>query len=129
MRKTIIVLAFTALLAVTASPVFAGQYLVKSKGGAIGRAEPADAAETLEWVLTSFDALIKLEADKKIVAGGIPAGSRGWVFVVEASSPDEVDKLIRDLSIWSAYEWKVIPLQSFSERAKMERANLKKLKK
>ncbi len=87
-----------------------------------------DRVETLEWVLPSFDALIKLEADNK-VTGGIPAGSRSWVFIVEADSTDEVDKLLRGLPFWFAYDWKVIPLQSFEGRAKMERSNLAKLKK
>ena len=130
MRTTMLSLTYVALLAAMAVPAVAGQYLVKSKGGPVGAATtPQETIKSLEDILPSFDAIIKLQADKKILAGGIPIGSRSWIFIVEASSTDAVDKLIRDLPLWFMYNWKVVPLQSFDARAKMERSNLKALKK
>ena len=104
------------------------KYLVTGSQGP-GFASPEEAVRILEnIVLPSFDALMKLEAEKKIT-GGLPAGERTFVFIVEASTNDEVDRLVRDLPVWGAMKWKVTPLQSFAGRASMERSAVKGLKK
>jgi hypothetical protein len=36
---------------------------------------------------------MKLQEEKKIIAGGLPIGDRALVFIVEASSNDEVKSL------------------------------------
>ncbi|MGH2670675.1 MAG: hypothetical protein ACRDH5_16455, partial [bacterium] len=52
-----------------------------------GFASPEQAVEVLErGILPTFDALMKLEADKKILAGGLPVGDRALVFILEAAS-------------------------------------------
>ena|SRR3990167_5244368 len=96
------------------------KYLVKGTGGPAS-ASPADMDAILQnVVLPTFDQLIKLEQEGKIT-GGVPVGDRAFVFIVEASSNDEVDKLLRSLPIWGVLEWKVIPLQTFEGRAAIER--------
>ena len=105
------------------------KYLVLGSGGP-GFASPEEAVTILESVvMPSFDALIKLEADKKILAGGLPVGDRSFVFIIEADSHDEVDKLLRALPMWGVLEWEVTPLQNFKGRADVERATLAALKK
>jgi hypothetical protein len=87
------------------------RYLVVGSEGP-GFASPEEAVQLLEdIILPSFDALAKLEAERRILAGGLPVGERAFVFIVEASSNE------------------VTPLQSFAGRAAHERDAIKKLKK
>ena len=96
------------------------KYLVKGTGGPASTS-PADMEALLNnVVLPTFDQLIKLEQEGKIT-GGLPVGDRALVFIVEASSNEEVDKLLRSLPIWGVLEWKVTPLQSFEGRAAIDR--------
>ena len=102
--------------------------LVGSEGP--GSASPEEAVEVLEkGILPTFDALLKLEADKKILAGGLPVADRAFVFILEASSKDEVDQIVRDIPAWGVLKWKVTPLQSFEGRANKERGIVEALKK
>ena len=80
-------------------------------------------------ILPTFDALLKLEAGKKIVAGGLAVADRGFVFILEASSNDEADQILRDIPAWGVLKWKVTPLQSFEGRADKERRVVEALRK
>jgi len=80
-------------------------------------------------VLPGFDHLMKLEKQKKIIAGGLPVGERAFVFIAEAKSNDELDKMLRDIPMWGVLDWEVTPLQSFSARAEIERKAVKGTKK
>lgn len=105
------------------------QYLVIGSEGP-GFASPKETLEVLEkGILPTFDALLKLEADKKILAGGLHVADRGFVFILEASSNDEADQILRDIPAWGVLKWKVAPLQSFEGRANKERSIVKALKK
>jgi hypothetical protein len=105
------------------------RYLVSGSEGP-GFASPEEAVEILEEVvLPTFDALMKLEARKKIVAGGLPVGDRAFVFIAEAASNEELDRLLRSLPAWGVLEWRVTPLQSFAGRAAQERDLVKQFKK
>lgn len=76
------------------------KYLVTGSEGP-GYATPEEAIEVLEkGILPTFDALMNLEADKKILAGGLPVGDRALVFILEAASHEEADQLLRDLPAW-----------------------------
>jgi len=105
------------------------RYLVSGSEGP-GFASPEEAVEILEEVvLPTFDALMKLEAQKKIAAGGLPVGDRAFIFIVEAASNEELDRLLRSLPAWGVLEWHVTPLQSFAGRAAQERDVVKRFKK
>jgi hypothetical protein len=104
------------------------QYLVHGQGGP-GFTSPEETLQVLEeGILPTFDYLIGLEKDRNILAGGTPVGERAIAFVVEASSNDEVDRLIRDIPAWAALDWQVTPLQTFAGRAAMERAVIAQLR-
>ena len=104
------------------------RYLVVGSDGP-GFSSLEEAVEVLEKVvLPTFDALIELEAQNRIVAGGLPVADRAFVFILEAPSHAEADELLRELPAWGALEWEVTPLQSFDGRARIERDALKKLK-
>jgi len=104
------------------------KYLVKGLSGPVSLSSE-DMAQLLEKVvLPSLDQLAKWEKEGKVI-GGLPVGKRAFVFIVEASSHEEVDQLLRSLPIWGGMEWKVIPLQSFSGREGMEKNILSEMKK
>jgi len=105
------------------------RYLVIGSEGP-GFASPQETIEVLEKViLPTFETLTKLEADKRIVAGGLPVGERAFVFVAEAASHEDLDRLLRGIPAWGVLKWQVTPLQSFAGRAAQEREVVQQLKK
>jgi len=93
------------------------RYLVIGSDGP-GFSSADEAAHLLNnIILPSFEQLKKWEADKKILAGGLPVGDRSFVFIIEASSNEELDQLLRGLPMWGVLTWKVSPLTSFAARA------------
>jgi hypothetical protein len=130
-RSIYIISAFVAslmFLSVSVSHAAGMKYLVKGSAGPVSLSS-GDMAQLLEnVVLPSLDQLAKWEKEGKIT-GGLPVGQRAFVFIVEASSNEEVDQLLRSLPIWGGMEWKVIPLQSFSGREGMEKNILSEMKK
>jgi hypothetical protein len=105
------------------------RYLVMASEGP-GFSTPEETLQVLQkGILPTFDALMKLEADKKIIAGGLPVGERKFVFILEASSNEEADQILRDIPAWGVLKWQVMPLQSFEGRADKERSVVSELKK
>ncbi len=105
------------------------RYLVTGSDGP-GFASPKEALDVLEkGILPTFDALAKLEADKKIIAGGLPVGDRAFVFIMEAASNEELDRLLRGIPSWGVLKWHVTPLQTFTGRAAQEREMVQRLRK
>ena len=105
------------------------KYLVIASEGP-GFSTPEETLKVLEkGVLPTLDSLLKLEAEKRIVAGGLPVGERKLIFILEASSNEEVDQVLRDIPGWGVFKWQVIPLQSFDGRAQKERSVLSEMKK
>jgi muconolactone delta-isomerase len=104
------------------------QYLVEAKHGPL----PGSAAEALEMlegtVIPHFDYMIRLKAEGKILAGGLPVGDRAFVGIIEAASNDEADRIVRDMPLWGAMEWKVTPLQSVEARKAIEQAAVQALR-
>lgn len=62
-------------------------------------------------VIPSYEQLIKLESENKI-KGGLLAGQRAGAFVMDASSPEDLGKMLRAIPFWGMVKWKVTPLQS-----------------
>jgi hypothetical protein len=103
------------------------RYLVSGSGGA-GFDSPAEAKELLGSVVhPSFEALIQLESQGKVLGGGLPVGDRSVVFILEAASHEEADIIIQGLPIWSMLEWQVIPLQTIAGRLEQEKALLSQM--
>jgi hypothetical protein len=109
-------------------PAAADLFLVTTSEGS-GFAAPEEVAEVLEkGILPTFDMLMELKKKKKIVAGGLPVGSRTLYLIVEAGSHDEIDRMLRDMPAWGVFSWKVMPLQSLEGWAEIKRQILKSLK-
>ena len=104
------------------------QYLVEGARGTLPQTPEAAIALLENMVIPHFEYLMKLEREGKILAGGLPVGDRAFVFIIEAATNDEVDRLVRDMPGWPLLEWKVTPLQSVAARADMERQVAQDLK-
>jgi hypothetical protein len=104
------------------------QYLVVGSGGP-GFASPEETVEVLQkGILPTFDALMKLEEDGKILAGGLPVGDRALTFIAEAASHEGLDRMLRNIPAWGVLQWEVTPLQSIAGRAAQEREIVEEFK-
>jgi muconolactone delta-isomerase len=104
------------------------QYLVEGARGPLPPS-PEQAIAVLEGtVIPHFEYMIRLKAEGKILAGGIPVGDRAFICIIEAGSNEEADRIVRDMPAWGLLEWKVTPLQSVEARAEMERKAVHALK-
>ena len=80
-----------------------------------GPPPPPDQMEALfDTVSASMEMLNGLLADGKIVAGGVPAGQKRHVFIVDAESNDEVTELVHSIPLWFAHQWEITPLESWA---------------
>ena len=106
------------------------QYLVTMEFVEPGPLFPAQQLGQMveESILPSFDLLATLQADGKVLAGGVPAGSRTAVFIVEATSHDELDQLVEGIPWWGVMKTTVAPLQEFAKRAANDRVLLERIK-
>jgi hypothetical protein len=104
------------------------QYLVEGARGPLPPSPEQALALLEETVLPHFEYMIRMKAEGKILAGGVPVGDRAFVCIIEASSNDEADRIVRDMPAWGLLEWKVTPLQSIEARAEMERKVVQALK-
>jgi len=104
------------------------QYLVEAMRGPLP-STPQAAVELLEGtVIPHFDYMMRLQAEGKILAGGLPVGDRAFVCIIEAASNDEADRIVRDMPAWHLLDWKVTPLQSVAARKGMEQAAVQALR-
>ena len=95
------------------------QYLVSTDhfGG------PPPAPDQMEPLLKSvIGSLEVLSKDKRVLAGGVPAGQKKHVFIVEADSSDEVTELVQSLPFWMAHRWEITPLESWEHHLKFVRS-------
>jgi hypothetical protein len=105
------------------------KYLVVGSGGP-GFSSAEDAADMLNhMIVPNFKMLIEWEKKKKISGGGVPVGDRALVFIAEAKSNDDLDKMLRQLPVWGVLDWDVSPLQTFQQREKMDRQLVRDIKK
>lgn len=90
---------------------------------------PQQLVQLLEqMVLPSFEALAKLEEQKKILGGGLVAGARAGAFIVDVGSNSELNRLLQELPFWGIVKWTSTPLQSFRERATDEKNAIDRIK-
>ncbi len=81
-----------------------------------------------QMVLPSFDALAKLEEQKKVLGGGIVCGARAGAFIVDVASNTELNQLLQGLPMWGLVKFTSTPLQTFRERAADERKAMDQIK-
>jgi hypothetical protein len=90
---------------------------------------PQQVAQMVErLIIPSFEALAKLEDEKKVLGGGVNVGARGGAFILEVASEDEANRVLQSLPFWGLIKWTITPLQGFRQRAADQRAMLQQLK-
>src|SRR3712207_1806049 len=90
---------------------------------------PQQFAQIIEhYVLPGFEALEKLQAEKKVVAGGVRAGARALTFILDVADNDELDRLLETNPFWGIVKTEVTPLQEFGKRGAQDRRLLEYLK-
>jgi hypothetical protein len=58
----------------------------------------------------------KLVSQKKIQAGGTVLGRIALRFILEAETPQEVDRIISSLPLWPLADTRITPLVAFADR-------------
>jgi muconolactone delta-isomerase len=81
-----------------------------------------------QFILPTLELCKRLEAEKKIVAGGPLSGAVALSFIVNAESAQELDDLITSLPVWPRMETTVTPLSTFDGRMQVVRARLEQLR-
>ena len=79
-------------------------------------------------ILPTLELCKKLEAEKKIVAGGPLSGAIALSLIINAESAQELDNLVSSLPVWPQMETTVTPLSTFDVRIQAVRARLEGLK-
>ena len=95
-----------------------------------GPIDPADFASAAEQVILPSIQMLKDWEDKKVIVGGLFAGQRAGVMIIESPSAEELSKTMNGLPFWSQNTWEVVPLQSFQsgvDNVKMQMAQAKKM--
>jgi muconolactone delta-isomerase len=81
-----------------------------------------------QFILPTLELCKRLEAEKKIVAGGPLSGAVALSLILSAESAQELDDLITSLPVWPRMETTVTPLSTFDVRMQAVRARLEQLK-
>jgi len=106
------------------------RYLVTAEYVDPGPLLPPQQVAQLEeqLVIPSFEAMAKLEDEKKILGGGINVGGRAGAFILDVASEDEAHRILAGLPFWGIVKWTLTPLQGFRQRAADERPRVERLK-
>ncbi|MDA4127864.1 MAG: hypothetical protein OK422_00130 [Thaumarchaeota archaeon] len=107
------------------------QYLIRGEfveANTAGKPLP----EVIKWIETiihpSLEMLEKAVREKKLT-GGVIAGVREGVMIMEASSNEEVGAFLRSLPFWGALKWTVVPLQSYRSAVDQDKASFEQARK
>jgi hypothetical protein len=95
-----------------------------------GPVDPTNFAMFSENVILPSIEILKDWEEKKMVLGGLFAGQRAGVIIIEAASGEDLSSWMQRLPFWAQNTWEVIPLQSFQsgvEDVKRQIANVKKM--
>jgi muconolactone delta-isomerase len=110
--------------------VYRMKYLVTME--LIGTPPTASPQQAVQWMeqvaIPQMEAMVKLEAEKQILAGGGLVGDRGSVYVIEAQSSEELDRLLWSLPGFGTLKIDVAPLASFEARLEQSRRKLQAVK-
>ncbi len=79
-------------------------------------------------IISGLEAITKLKAEKKILAGGAVVGARRGVAIIEAASNEELGELLQSLPFLGVMKIDVTPLESMEYRLSLARKNLEQLK-
>lgn len=104
------------------------QYLVTGRFLDNPEASGKEVVELWEKIIhPSHEILVKMANDKKIT-GGCFSGQRHVVFIMEASSNEEVGSVLAELPVWPLIRWHVLPIQTFRSADQRDQKVIDRLK-
>jgi muconolactone delta-isomerase len=77
-------------------------------------------------VRPSLEALAKMADEKK--TGGVFAGQRRGIVIIDAPSHEELGKTLASLPFWSRLTWNVEPLESYRSAIERDRRAMENLR-
>ncbi len=98
------------------------RYLVTGTYIDAGALMPQEGAAKI-WetaVAPSLEKLAEWEKEGRI-RGGIMVGEKESTFIIDASSNDDLDRILQSLPFWSLLKWKIVPLTAFGDRLERDR--------
>lgn len=105
------------------------RYLVTMESLETGLLPPQQNAQIIEQlIIPGIEAVVKLEKERKILAGGVSVGTRSGVVIIEAASNEELGQLLLSLPFWGIMKVEVTPLESFESRIELTRKMVEQLK-
>ena len=105
------------------------QYLVqlRLKSGASPKTQEEGVAFIEQYIYPTLDLGKKLQAEKKIIAGGPVSGNIVLALIVSADSAQELDDVVTGLPVWPLMDTEVTPLSTFDARKQALVPRLEKL--
>jgi hypothetical protein len=94
-----------------------------------GPMDPADFVAAAEYIILPSIKMLKDWEDKKVIVGGLFAGQRAGVMIIESPSAEELSKTMNSLPFWTQNTWEVIPLQSLQSGVEDLKAQIARAKK
>lgn len=76
-------------------------------------------------VIPSLGILAELEKKGTVLGGGVAIGARHSAVIMQASSNEELSRILQSLPFWSLMTFDITPLQSFADRAEQESQSAK----
>ena len=107
------------------------QYLIRGEFVEENTAGKAtmDAIKWIEMVDHPSLEMLEKGVQEKKFTGGMVAGAREGVLIMDASSNEEVGAFLRGLPFWGALKWTVTPLQSFRSAVDQDKATFEQVRK
>jgi muconolactone delta-isomerase len=88
--------------------------------------------EMVEWlervIIPSEEAVLRMEKEGHILAGGDLSGRRGWALIMEAASNEALSQLLEGIPEWPFLDVEITPLDRFQERLAHVRRGLERMK-
>lgn len=94
-----------------------------------GPVNAADFAVFSEYVILPSIQMVKDWEDKGKAVGGLFAGQRAGVMLVEAQSGEELSAMLQAMPFWAQNTWEIVPLQTFQSGIEDVKRQIAKSKK
>lgn len=75
-------------------------------------------------IIPTLEDCTKLEAEQRLLSGGVAVGSGHTMLIVEVTSTEELNRFVQSLPAWGRLKVAVTPLQSFAQQAGQYRQEL-----
>jgi hypothetical protein len=93
-----------------------------------GPVDPKVVAMNLENVINPSLEIVEGWVKENKAQGGLLAGQRQGVFIIEAGSAEELGAMLQSLPFWGIIKWSVVPMESLRSRIEMQKKIVEKLK-